>query len=184
MTSSDDSAHIDPPDLAGSDDLGQTFTEDFQSLAGMTPDAARHYVHEYVVTTKKTAAEIKELAVEVEKWEGRLKLAQDKGLADLIVKTKQRLSELNTKKSSLEAELWGYEQDLPRLKQELAKITAFTPSVDSQGLLDQLENLVGKERIVETKIAEELGEHEVDDELATLKAKLKKKEPPPSSTSA
>lgn len=145
-------------------------------LSGMSLSQAKDYVVQHIATAKRIQSELNEVIQAIELWRKRVQLAQDKGIAELAQQAEDRLQEYTEKERSLQLELWDIEQQLPQMKQELTRMASFTPSVDAQQLLDQLEHLVGKDRIVEDRISNKIENNKLDDELTALKQKMKNKD--------
>jgi len=143
-------------------------------LAGMTLAQAHDYVIQHMATAERLKQELDECRKGTSLWQERVKLAQDKGRHDLSLQAEARVKELSEKGNILELDLWVLTQEIPALKQELARMAAFTPSVDASHLLEQMEHILGKEKIVQDKIDTEIEARTIEDELSLLKAQLQK----------
>ncbi|MBN2385311.1 hypothetical protein JXQ70_20740 [bacterium] len=146
-----------------------------QYLAGLTVKQAHDYVVQHLATLQRTKSQLENVNNEITLWQSRVKLAQDKSKPDLADQAENRVRELQQKSNTLQLELWDLENTIPALKQELARMVAFSPSVDASQLLAQFEQVLGKDAIAEQKINEQLNAKNLDDELAHLKEKLKQK---------
>jgi hypothetical protein len=138
-------------------------------IGGMEPEAAKEYVLSFITTLKTTQRQKQALMQEKKLWQERVLLARNKQESELELKALKRLSEVQTKISTLEAEEKELEPKVAVLKEQLLKLV-HTPqmSVDAEGLLAQLQMLVGEP----DKTAEAFKQQEADIELENLKKKL------------
>jgi hypothetical protein len=138
-------------------------------LSGMEPEAAKEYVLSFITTLKTTQRQKQTLLEEKKLWQERVLLARNKQESELELKALERLSEVQTKISTLEAEEKELEPKVAVLKEQLLKLVrAPQMSVDAEGLLAQLQMLVGEP----DKTAEAFKQEEADMELKNLKKKL------------
>lgn len=141
-------------------------------LSGMSYEDAKDYVLRHVTTEQQLRKEIGEIEENLSKWQKRLELAAASNREELVSQAQEQVTALKEKKQTIEFELFPLETDIPRMKKELQKLAAFKPQVNATMLNEALENLVGKDTIVEEKVKKELLDKEVDDELAALKKRL------------
>jgi phage shock protein A len=138
-------------------------------LSGMDPGTAQEYVISFITALKTTQKQKKSLLEERNLWQERVVLAQSKEQTELALKAQNRVSEIQAKITTLETEEKDLEQKVAILKTELQKLAQRTNlSVDVDGLLAQLEMLVGEP----DKTKEAFKEEEAQAELERLKKKL------------
>lgn len=143
-------------------------------LDGMDKVTAVDFVKRHIMTANQIKNEILEIEDNIKKWTSRKKLAAEKQMISLENQAGIKLSELISRRDELKVEDWSLEQDIAQMKKELIIVSSFQPSVNSNELLEQMNSLVGKERVEDEKINQEIEANSLDDELALLKAKLKK----------
>jgi phage shock protein A len=156
-----------------SDDPNQRLDTD---ISGMEPEAAKEYVLAFI-TTLKTTRRQKQAALEEKKlWQERVSLAQSKQEAELALKAGRRVEEIQAKIATLENEERELEPKVDVLKEQLLRLVR-TPqmSVDAEGLLAQLQMLVGEPDTV----AESFKHEEANIELEKLKKKMQGDEQDP-----
>jgi hypothetical protein len=138
-------------------------------ISGMEPEAAKEYVLSFITTLKTTQRQKQTLMDEKKLWQERVLLARNKQESELELKALERLSEIQTKIATLEAEEKDLEPKVAVLKEQLLKLVrAPQMSVDAEALLAQLQMIVGEP----DKTAEAFKQEEADIELQNLKKKL------------
>lgn len=138
-------------------------------IGGMEPEAAKEYVLSFITTLKTTQRQKQTLTEEKKLWQERVLLARNKQESELELKALERLSEIQTKIATLEAEEKELAPKVAVLKEQLLKLVrAPQMSVDAEGLLAQLQMIVGEP----DKTAEAFKQEEADIELQNLKKKL------------
>ncbi|MBN1798642.1 MAG: hypothetical protein JW822_08685 [Spirochaetales bacterium] len=138
-------------------------------ISGMEPEAAREYVLSFITTLKTTQRQKQTLMDEKKLWQERVLLARNKQESELELKALERLSEIQTKIATLEAEEKELKPKVAVLKEQLLKLVrAPQMSVDAEALLAQLQMIVGEP----DKTAEAFKQEEADIELQNLKKKL------------
>lgn len=147
------------------------------ALEGMSPEAARDYILHQATALKRHQLDLQKADEDLILWTRRLQLAKEKAMFELVIQTQQRVDDLTAKRQTIERDTWLIEQELDMLKQNLKRVQGFQPSVDAQQLAQQIEDMVGKEKLDGEHVVRQIQEQQVDDELAALKAKLKKNTP-------
>lgn len=131
--------------------------------------ATREYLISLITTLKKTRSALAEQRQEVDKWNQRMQLAQEKGRADLVAQAQQRMQAAEQTLEKLRSE----EQEVMREFREARtkyKIESMIPqkSIDPDQLLAALESVAGKP----DNLQAELDRTAVDEQLAALKREL------------
>ena len=154
---------------AGRNGYGFTM-EDYDNLESFDPKAAKEYVLAFIVTLKQTRAQREKRQEELSIWQGRVKLAEQRGAAELKSGAEARVAELTGIVESLKTEERELTRRIDVLKTQLRSIRSGTaPSVDVDLLLAQLEMLVGEP----DTLARAMEAEEADAALQELKQKLK-----------
>jgi len=138
-------------------------------IGGMEPEAAKEYVLSFVATLKTTQKQKQTLTEEKKLWQERVLLARNKQESELELKALERVSEIQSKIATLEAEEKELAPKVAVLKEQLLKLVrAPQMSLDAENLLAQLQMIVGEP----DKTAEAFKQEEADIELQNLKKKL------------
>ena len=118
-------------------------------IEGLEPKDAAEYVLAFVATMKKTETDIGRAAEDVAKWTRRVALATEKGEMELAGQARDKLAEIEGKKTALEAELADLRLKVDILKEKLQRLRRrFQKSVDPDVLLAELEMLAGKKDVL------------------------------------
>jgi hypothetical protein len=146
---------------------------DDTDLTNLTPQDAREYVLAFLTTLKQTARQREQVEQEMETWRTRLKLAQDRGAADLAGKASGVLAQLEGKLATLEAEESELAGKVDALKQNLRRLEVTGQRlVDTDLLQAQLDMAVGEDKAAELKTDQALKDAQAQTALEELKKKL------------
>ena len=141
-------------------------------IDSMDPASAREYVLSFISTLRGIQKERAGLERELDLWEKRAKLAEEKNEQILLEGAEDRVQELKEKMAGLAAEEGGLRRKVSILKEKLKNIeTRPNLSIDAEALLAQLKSVAGEE----DKLEKELKEKEADQALKELKKRLKDK---------
>ena len=139
-------------------------------LTGLDSQTAKQIVVQVIQSLKATTAQRVKLDREAELWRNRVKLAQEKGRADLQAEAQTRLGDVEFQLDSLKAEERELIRTVDRMKQQLKVIEGQAEmSVDTDQLLAQLELLDDDK----DELAEEFRKQEADALLDKLKEDMK-----------
>ncbi len=142
-------------------------------IDSMDPASAREYVLSFISTLRGIQKERADLERELDLWEKRAKLAEEKNEPDLKIGAEARVREFKEKIAGLGAEEGGLGRKVSILKEKLKNIKARPNlSIDAEALLAQLKTVTGEE----DKLEKELKEEEAEQALKELKKKLKDEE--------
>lgn len=131
----------------------------------------RPYLLTLMTESKKLRTEINNIAEELQNWIGRVKLAQEKGMADLQSRAEIRVGEIKQKLDARIAEKTSIDTEAGALKRKLLMMKNQPEmSVDADLLLAQFEMLLGETDELDQKFQEE----EANAMLKNLKADLHK----------
>ncbi len=118
---------------------------DDYNIMGLDPEGAREYVVAVMTTLKAATAKRLQLEKDLELWESRVKLAAEKGRADLAEAAEARAGELRGKIAQLDTERKGYQEGIAEMMAQLKQLrTRQAASVDADLLLAQMQMLVGE----------------------------------------
>jgi uncharacterized coiled-coil DUF342 family protein len=139
-------------------------------ISGLEPKAAKEYVLAFISSLKTTQRQ-KQAALEEKKlWQERVNLAEQKQEALLAEKARGKLAEVQAKIDTLENEERELAPKVDVLKEQLLKLVRSPQmSVDAEGLLAQLQMLVGEPDTLSQKFKNE----EANAELENLKKKMR-----------
>ncbi|MBN2738482.1 MAG: hypothetical protein JXR70_15990 [Spirochaetales bacterium] len=138
-------------------------------LSDMDIDSAKEYVVSFVTSLKQTQRKIYEVMAELKTWLDRKQFAQEKNRPDLVEAAQGKIDNTNAQLNTLKTE----EQDLAAKVQEmmanLKKLkNGFTPTINAEQLLAELEMITGGK----DEVADQFKEEDVLNELERLKAKM------------
>lgn len=140
-------------------------------LSNMDKKSAKEYVAALITTLKQTTAKRKEVEKEVELWEGRVTLAEEKERPDLRAQAAGLLEEKKDELHRLRSEEAAFKDELNSAKSQLRMIQnqpEFT--IDADRLLAELEMVVGE--------VDETGDHFREFEAEQALEKLRKEMAP------
>ena len=142
-------------------------------LSNLTPQDAREYVLAFLTTLKQTSRQREQAAQELEAWRSRLKLAEEKGTADLASKAASVVRGLEAKHATLVAEEEELTAKVEILKQNLRRVEVTgTRLVDTDLLQAELDMAVGEETKAAQATDEALRDAQANSALDELKKKL------------
>ena len=131
--------------------------------------SAREYVLNFITALRKTQKDRGMLQEELNLWEGRVKLAEERGEPILKKGAQDRVEELKSKNDLILAEEKDLKRKISILKDKLKFIkTRSSLSVDADALLAQMQMVVGEEDTV----AKEFQDQEAQVALDELKKKI------------
>jgi phage shock protein A len=148
------------------------------NLNGLDSAAAKEYIFGIISTLKLTEKEIQKLGEEKSLWEGRAKLAEEKGMEDLSQEALKEGMRIKNRRAELETEAAELKADIEKLKGQLrllpAKERSIDPDLMEQELLILSGRMPGEEKEAERDRAFEQLEKEAsaDAALDELKAKM------------
>ncbi len=123
---------------------------DDENLSGLDLEAAKEYIFAYAVDAKGLEKEIADIQVELERWKGRLALAEakaaagDPSMAALVQAASAKATELAAKIAALEAERADLRAKVARMREQLPMIKARERSIDPDRLLAELQMMTGE----------------------------------------
>jgi phage shock protein A len=140
------------------------------NLQGMDPKDAKQYVLAVITTLKQTQRKRESLEQELDTWQRRKSLAQQKGEEELALRAGMRVDEIASQVEALREEEAQFQSEIRALKQQLHHLehTAHL-TVDPDALLAQMQMMTGE--VDET--AEKFKEEESNLALERLKQKLR-----------
>lgn len=115
-----------------------------EELSRLDYDAAQALLIAYATDIKRYEKDLRTLDEQTALWNGRVKLAQEKGLADLAAQAQAQVQSLTEKRNELAASKAQLESDLQRIKEELPELKAKRRSIDPDALQAQLSMLTGE----------------------------------------
>lgn len=138
-------------------------------LSDLAPKDAKRIVLDYIVTLKKTRAQLREAKEEFTRWEERHRLATERGESELAERALDRARHAVEDHERLGGEERELEVVVETLRKQLRLLEAAPRrTVDAQGLLSQIERVVGTD--YEAKDAAQ--ELDAEAELERLKKQL------------
>jgi hypothetical protein len=121
-------------------------------LRGLDLGAAKEYIFAFAVDAKRLDKEIADAGAELERWKGRVGLAEaklaaqgaDASMATLAEAARAKAAEWAGKISSLEAERAELRAKIARMREQLPMIQARERSIDPDRLLAELQLMTGE----------------------------------------
>jgi hypothetical protein len=122
---------------------------DDTDLTGLDLSAAKDYIFAYAVDAKRLDKDIADAEVELERWKGRVglaesKLAADPSMAALVQAARAKMEETGARIASLVAERAELRAKIARMRQQLPMIQARERSIDPDRLLAELQMMTGE----------------------------------------
>jgi chromosome segregation ATPase len=123
---------------------------DDTDLSGLDLDSAKEYIFGYAIDVKRLDKDIADAGVELERWKGRVALAEgklaagDQSMATLVQAAQAKLGEEAGKVSALEAERAELRAKINRMREQLPTIKASERSIDPDRLLAELQLMTGE----------------------------------------
>jgi phage shock protein A len=148
------------------------------SLNGLDSASAKEYILGIISTLKLTEKEIQNLSEQESLWEGRAKLAEEKGREELFQEALKEGMRIKNRRAELETEAADLKADIEKLKEQLRIVPAKERSIDpdllEQELLILSGRMPGEEKEAERDRTFEKLEKEAsaDAALEELKAKM------------
>ena len=142
-------------------------------ISGLDPQAVKEYVLAFVTSLKQAQKQLQKLGQDVAIWKDRVALAEDKGQDSLARQAEHKLASLRQEEAEIAREEHGLRLKVSTLKEGLREIQRqprWSTSTDADLLLAQLQMVVGED----SKVAEQLRDLEVQAELDSLKAEMRK----------
>ena len=137
-------------------------------LTGMSPSDAKDYVISLTAHLKQTEAGLVAAEEEVQLWQGRINLAEQKGMTELKTQAEAKKAEISERKTRLELEVWEFREGIEKLKKQLLLLPMTQRTVNTDALLENLANLGGPLDNVTPTVKRA----EADDALAALKKRI------------
>jgi chromosome segregation ATPase len=116
---------------------------DETDLTGLDLEGAKEYIFAYAVDAKRLDKAIADSAAELERWKGRVALAEGKQPA-LTEAARAKVEEEAGKLASLEAERAELRAKIDRMREQLPMIKARERSIDPDRLLAELQLMTGE----------------------------------------
>jgi hypothetical protein len=123
---------------------------DYENLSGLDLASAKEYIFAYAVDVKRLDKSIADAGAELERWKGRVALAEgklaagDASMATLAQAARARVEEEAAKVASLEAERADLRAKVIRMREQLPMIKARERSIDPDLLLAELQLMTGE----------------------------------------
>jgi len=124
---------------------------DETDLSGLDLESAKEYIFAYAVDVKRLDKEIADRGAELERWKGRVALAEgklsaaaDASMAALAEAARAKVAEEAGKLASLEAERADLRAKIGRMREQLPMIKARERSIDPDRLLAELQLMTGE----------------------------------------
>jgi phage shock protein A len=114
------------------------------SLNGLDSASAKEYILGIISTLKLTEKEIQNLSEQESLWEGRAKLAEEKGRDDLFQEALKECERVKNRRIELETEAAELKATIENLKAQLRILPAKERSVDPDLLEQELLILSGR----------------------------------------
>jgi phage shock protein A len=143
-------------------------------LDALSYQQAHEYVATYVKTLRQLEMDFETKLKDILMWEKRLELARGKGEATLTAAAEQKVRQLRGDAGQLKVEKTELEAKVEKLRPRLKMKLPGAPLTRSKELLGQFEQMLGPDAALEGRFVREAKEQAVEDELAALKAKMKK----------
>lgn len=153
--------------------LGNTGDDDTK-IENLSYEDAYDYVAAWIQEQKRLEKLIASQDVEIDKWATRVKLAEQKGLNDLVLEAKNKVNELLQKKQTYIKELDAIKVKTDILKDKLQRYPKDLRTVDADSLLLDIEHLLGK-TFDQIKLDTIFDKFENQNMLEKLKAKMNEK---------
>ena len=131
-----------------------------EELSKLDYRSAMDLIYAYTTDVKRHEKDLESLRQEESVWEGRVRLAREKGLADLEAGASERVTQLKEKILSIESSRVELARDLARLKEALPGLKAKERSSDPDMLQAELSLMTGE--------AMDPGKANLDKELKAL----------------
>jgi phage shock protein A len=116
---------------------------DETDLSGLGLEGAKEYIFAYAVDAKRLDKAIADSLAELERWKGRVALAEEKQPA-LAEAARAKAAEEAGKLASLEAERADLRAKIGRMREQLPTIKARERSIDPDRLLAELQLMTGE----------------------------------------
>jgi hypothetical protein len=116
---------------------------DDTDLTGLDLEGAKEYIFAYSVDVKRLDKAIADGLAELERWKGRVALAEGRQPA-LAEAARARVEEESGKLASLEAERADLRAKIGRMREQLPMIKARERSIDPDRLLAELQLMTGE----------------------------------------
>lgn len=115
-----------------------------EELSKLDYDGAQALLIAYATDIKRHEKDLQALDEQIALWSSRIKLAQDKGMADLSNQAQAQYQGLVEKRKEIADSKAELESDLERIKEKLPELKAKRRSIDPDALQAQLAMLTGE----------------------------------------
>jgi chromosome segregation ATPase len=121
-----------------------------ENLSGLDLAAAKEYIFAFTVDAKRLDQDIAAAQGELERWKGRLGLAEaklaagDQSISALAQAARAKVEEESGKIASLEAERSELRAKVARMREQLPSIKSHERSIDPDRLLAELQMMTGE----------------------------------------
>ncbi|MGA2548234.1 MAG: hypothetical protein ABSF43_16935 [Rectinemataceae bacterium] len=121
-----------------------------ENLSGLDLASAKEYIFAFAVDAKRLDQDIAAARGELERWKGRLGLAEgklaagDQSMSALVQAARAKVEEGGGKVASLEAERVELRVKVARMREQLPTIKARERSIDPDMLLAELQMMTGE----------------------------------------
>lgn len=143
-------------------------------ISALSYEQAHEYVSTYLRTLRQLEVDFEAKLKDILTWEKRLELSRAKGEAKLEAAAEQKVRQLRADASQLKVEKTELEAKVEKLRTRFKTKMPGAPLTNAKNLLGQFETMLGPDAALEGRFGREAKEQAVEDELALLKAKMKK----------
>jgi len=148
-----------------------------EELSHLDYGSAQELLMAYATDIKRHEKDIEALDADISLWNSRVRLATDKGMAELSIQAQAQCDSLKAKRDEIAASKAQLEGDLRRIKELLPELKAKRRSIDPDALEAELAMMTGEALEPEkAKAEQEIKGLEqqagVEDALAALKRKM------------
>ena len=143
-------------------------------IDALSYEQAHEYVATYVKTLRQLEVDFEAKLKDILQWEKRLELARSKGDATLTAAAEQKVRQFRADAASMKVEKTELEGKVEKLRKTFKTKVPGAPIARSKALLQQFEQTLGPDAALEGRFIREAKEQAVEDDLAALKAKMKK----------
>lgn len=148
-----------------------------EELSRLDYGSAQELLMAYATDIKRHEKDIEALDADISLWNSRVRLAADKGMAELAAQAQTQCDSLKAKRDEIAASTSQLESDLQRIKELLPELKAKRRSIDPDALQAELSMMTGEALEPEkVKAEQEIKGLEqqagVEDALAALKRKM------------
>ena len=147
-------------------------SDDFD-ITGLDKESAKQFVVAIIADLKRIKAKRIEIEGTLKLWEGRIKLAEGEGRADLADKARAQVDLVSADLDDVKRQEIEYTRGADKMKRQLRMVENQAEfSINADLLLAQLEMVVGER----DELSETFKDHEANEELERLKKEMEGEE--------